>query len=129
MIPPSKNNLGTVVSRPGRALDGGISQRDIWWSFHIDNPGVYALFKRFALEMIANGVNKSSPWLIGNRIRWEVALKTVGSEYKVPNEHIAYYSRLFMCEHPQFGKFFNPKPIKGEDDTWWHSENEHGRAA
>ena len=94
--------------------------RNLWWEFHYYNPGVYALFKRFALEMIGNGVSKSSPWLIVNRIRWEIALKTFGSEYKLPNEFIAYYSRLFMRDHPQYGKFFNTKTIKGEDDTWWH---------
>jgi len=98
----------------------GKRTRDIWWDFHYHNQGVYTLFKYFANEMIRKGVVKSSPWLIINRIRWEVALKTVGSEYKLPNEFIAYYSRLFMRDHPEHGKFFNTKPIKGEDDTWWH---------
>jgi len=106
-------------------LGGRRDQRELWWDFHHDNPGVYALFKRYALEMISKGVRKSSPWLIVNRIRWEVALKTVGSEYKIPNEHIAYYSRLFMFEHPEYGKFFNTKTIKGEDDTWW-KRSKHG---
>jgi len=100
-------------------MEKGTRTRNLWWEFHYCNPGVYALFKRFALEMIGNGVRKSSPWLIVNRIRWEVALKTVGSEYKLPNEFIAYYSRLFMRDHPEHGKFFNTKTIKGEDDTWW----------
>jgi hypothetical protein len=101
-----------------------LSKRERWWEFHLENPGVYALFEQYAFDMIRSGVGKTSAWLIVNRIRWEVVLKTVGSEYKISNDFIQYYARLFMRNNPRFNKFFDTKTIKGEDDTWWHPLDE-----
>ena len=80
-----------------------------WWEFHQDNPEVYRLFKRFTFEAITSGKERYSAWGIIHRIRWHTDMETTGSEYKIGNGNIAYYSRLFMEDYPEYDGFFMTK--------------------
>ena len=82
--------------------------------WHRDNPHVYDLFKRFSFEAIERGHKNLSAWLIVNRIRWETSVVTQGSDFKISNNNIAYYSRKFMQDHPEYDGFFRTKPLKEE---------------
>lgn len=85
-----------------------------WWGWHKENPHFYEMFERFALALISNGHSNSSAWLVVNRIRWETAMKTTGDEYKISNDFIAYYARLFHHDHPKHEGFFRTKKLKTE---------------
>jgi len=106
-----------------------MSLKQEFFDFHKVNPNVYAVFERFSLEAAESGIKKTSAWLIVNRIRWEVEIKTYGDEYKIQNGYIQYYARLFMKNHPQYFGFFDTKKIKGDLDTWWHPEETHAKVA
>ena len=93
-----------------------------WWAWHKKNPEFYELFKRFTFEAIRRGHKRLSAWLIVNRIRWETMIVTTGDDYKIRNDFIALYSRLFMHEFPEYKGFFRTKPmtravINGEADA------------
>jgi hypothetical protein len=92
-----------------------ISTKQKWWEWHNTNPHIYDLFERFALDAIELGHKSLSAWLIVNRIRWETAVVTFGDPFKISNNHIAYYARLFMVKHPQHDGFFKVKPLKYSD--------------
>jgi hypothetical protein len=85
-----------------------------WWIWHKANPHVYELFKRFTMQAISRGHRNLSAWLIVNRIRWETSIETKGDDFKISNDFIAYYSRLFMHDHPQYKGFFRTKTLKSE---------------
>ncbi len=85
-----------------------------WWIWHKANPHVYELFKRFTMQAINGGHRNLSAWLIVNRIRWETSIETKGDDFKISNDFIAYYSRLFMHDHPQYKGFFRTKTLKSE---------------
>jgi hypothetical protein len=85
-----------------------------WWAWHKQNPHVYELFKRFTMQAIDRGHKNLSAWLIINRIRWETSIETKGEDFKISNDFIAYYSRLFMHQYPQYQGFFRTKPLKSE---------------
>ena len=85
-----------------------------WWIWHKANPHVYELFKRFTMQAINRGHRNLSAWLIVNRIRWETSIETKGDDFKISNDFIAYYSRLFMHDHPQYKGFFRTKTLKSE---------------
>ena len=85
-----------------------------WLDWHNANPGVYAYFERFTFDAIKSGHKNLSAWLVVNRIRWETSIETSGSDFKISNDFIAYYSRLFMQRHPEHKGFFRTKPMKGE---------------
>ena len=89
-------------------------RKQIWWEWHKANPHVWKYFERFALEAISNGHNKISHWLIINRIRWEVTIVTTGSDFKISNDYIAFYARLWQAKYPQYKGLFNTKKMIGE---------------
>jgi len=85
-----------------------------WWEWHKANPDVWTLFERFSLEAIQRGRNKISHWLIINRIRWETAIVTTGKDFKISNDYIAFYARLWIAKYPQHKDLFTIKKMKGE---------------
>jgi len=92
------------------------TQKQQWWEWHKENPHVYEMFERFALEAYNTGRENFSHWLIMNRIRWETAIVTTGDDFKIRNDFIAYYARLFMVHHPQCRGFFRTKKMKEETE-------------
>ena len=83
--------------------------------FHADNPKVYELFKQFALQAIAAGRKKLSVSLIIERIRWECVIATTSNdEFKINNNHRAYYARKFMQDFPKHAGLFSTRVTKGE---------------
>jgi len=81
--------------------------------YHRDNPQVYELFKRFTFMAIRRGHNRLSAWMIANRIRWETSIETFSvDEYKISNDYIALYARMFMRDHPEYDGFFKTKEMK-----------------
>lgn len=81
--------------------------------YHRDNPQVYELFKKFTFMAIRRGHNRLSAWMIANRIRWETSIETFSvEEYKISNDYIALYARMFMSDHPEYNGFFRIKEMK-----------------
>ena len=81
------------------------SLSDRFEQFHADNPRVYDLFKNFTDEVINAGYTKFSAWSIIGRIRWETDVVVLTDEpFRISNDFIALYSRLWMKEHPEYDK-------------------------
>lgn len=76
---------------------------------YIHEPHVYQLFEKFALEL-ASQKSKSSAWLVANRMRWEAEFSTE-EQYKITNDYIGLYARMFMDRHPQYDNFFTVKKM------------------
>jgi len=89
-------------------------RKDEFNKWHAENPMIWEYFKKFALEAIANHHKKISHWLIINRIRWEVYIVTTGKDFKISNDFIAFYARLWRQEFPQHRDLFNIKQMIGE---------------
>jgi hypothetical protein len=87
-----------------------------WWNWHKDNPEVWEKFKDYTFEAINSGRNKYSQWAIINRIRWNSEIETKGGEFKISNDYICFYARLFHAKFPQHDSFFTVKPLKEEKE-------------
>jgi hypothetical protein len=87
-----------------------------WWDWHKANPQVWDYFEHFSLEAVSKGRTKISHWLIINRIRWEVNIVTTGEEFKISNDYIAFYARLWKAKYPQYKNLFTTKRMLGEPD-------------
>jgi hypothetical protein len=85
-----------------------------WWEWHKANPAVWQYFEKFSLEAIQRGRKKISHWLIINRIRWEVSILTTGEDFKISNDYIAFYARLWIALYPQHKDLFSIKKMIGE---------------
>jgi hypothetical protein len=85
-----------------------------WWDWHLSNPHVWSLFERYAFEAISSGRKNYSHWAILQRIRWNYEIETRGGEFKISNDYIAWYARMFAAKHPEHRGFFRLKPLKEE---------------
>lgn len=89
-------------------------------AFDAANPKVYALFKRFAYELITAGVPRLSSKAIVERIRWETTISTTGSgwhaargkPFLIDNRFTPWLSRRFIAEYPRLGAKFETREIR-----------------
>jgi hypothetical protein len=77
--------------------------------YHKKNPQIYEMYKKFAFQAIKSKRPYYSSEMIINRVRWETMTKAE-SGFKIANEMKAFYSRLFILEHPTFQNFFKQRP-------------------
>lgn len=81
--------------------------------FDQENPHVYTLFKHYTLQALKAGMQKIAVALVIERIRWETSVMTKGDQFKINNNHRAYYARKFMREFPERGEVFKTKQLLG----------------
>jgi hypothetical protein len=93
---------------------------ELWWDWHNANPLVWKFFEQFAFEALRRGKKKTSHWLLMNRVRWEVYITTTGyqgkdgEEFKIGNDHIAFYARYWKVQYPQYSYLMTTKLMIGE---------------
>lgn len=80
--------------------------------FHAANPHVYELFKRFAFEAIESGASKLGAGDVWERMRWHSRVETKGDEYRLNNNHRAYYARMFERDFPDHEGVFAKRRVK-----------------
>ena len=91
-------------------------RKEDWWEWHKQNPKVWIRFRDYTLEAIKRGRKSYSEWGIIYRIRWNEEIETRGGEFKISNNYIAFYARLFHAKYPQYKDFFRLKPFKEEKE-------------
>ena len=76
-------------------------------AYHTKHPEVWELFCEFAFQMISKGYKHDSAKAVFERIRWEKDAGGDGvTQFKVGNNHPAFYARAFMKKYPQHNGFF-----------------------
>jgi hypothetical protein len=85
--------------------------------FDAANPHVWELFERFAFEAIEAGHETLSASLICERIRWETTVVTTDTEFKLNNNHRAYYARKFNSIHQNIPQKFVLRYVPELDGT------------
>ena len=89
--------------------------REQWEKFHAENPHVYRLFERFALEAQRAGAKQIGAALVWERMRWYTSFEVRGEEtYRLNNSYRAFYARHFMAQHPELGEFFETREQPSE---------------
>lgn len=82
--------------------------------FHTRYPQIYLWFERYALELIRQGQTKLGAKMIIERVRWEVAMAVDKTEhsFKIDNNYICHYARLFTKNHPEYLTFFEFRALR-----------------
>lgn len=89
--------------------------------FHIENPNIYALFQKEVFRAIKAGRTRISARTVMEFIRWSIYVETTDEAgYKINNNHIPFYARMFMKDHPEHRSLFElrgaivpPEPVQG----------------
>lgn len=80
--------------------------------FNAENPQVWELFIKFTFEVIRTGRKHYSVNAIFERIRWHTDIETNDREFKLSNNHRAYYARHFHDKFPDHDGFFRTKQLR-----------------
>lgn len=77
--------------------------REAFYRFHADNPEVWTLFERFALEAADAGASRIGARLVWERLRWEGLVRATrgGEPFKLNDHLVPFYARLFLQRHPE----------------------------
>lgn len=67
-------------------------------AFHHRNPEVYIEFSRAAYQARMVGMLKYSAYAIMHVVRWNRAIQSGGDEYKINNNYVPLYARMWMLE-------------------------------
>ena len=79
---------------------------DKFVAWHIQNPEVWRLFKKYCYELWEAGRRRYGSRSIIERIRWHTAVHTTGSEFKICDHYNSCYSRLMILHDDRFKDFF-----------------------
>lgn len=85
--------------------------------YHHDNPHVYVLFKKYALQVAQRGHPRFSAKAVFERLRWHLLFETKGDVFKLNNNYTAYYARMLMQKEPRFKDFFRVRDNSGRTRT------------
>lgn len=82
-------------------------------AFHEANPHVYEAFEAYALEAVGEGMRIGAK-TIWELLRWDyrVEVHTRGDEFKLNNNHTAYYARMFADRNPNHAEFFRTRGVR-----------------
>ena len=83
-------------------------------TFHEENPQIYAAFSMEAIKAIKMGKKKMSAKLIIEHIRWNTFLTSNDDHFKINNNYVSYYARLFVKKNPMFSDVFNFRKLNNE---------------
>ena len=101
-----------LAVRRGDSVTDRLRQQAI--AFHRENPLVWRLFERFALEAARSGhtVGAKAIW---ERLRWETRVNPDyrrKGDFKLNNSHTAYYARAFLRRYPEHAGLFETRERK-----------------
>jgi hypothetical protein len=83
--------------------------------FHILNPHVYRRFCKMARDQRrAGGATYLSGWQIITEMRSDVTLVTRGAGFKLTNNFIPFYTRLWQRDNPRDAWLFDTHPAAAD---------------
>lgn len=107
-IPANPDRPTLFDAQPQRAL----TLKEQWAIYHTEHPEVYRELERMTQEMVDRGRTKLSIKTLVEVLRWNYYMRTDANyEFKVNNSHSAFYSRLLMAEHPEWGNIFELREV------------------
>lgn len=93
--------------------------------YHAQNPAVWTLFERFALDAARGGWTHFGAKAVWERIRWYIRLETRDdyAAVKLNNNYTSRYARMFAERHPEHADLFHFRELKGgEPEPCWDAE-------
>lgn len=87
--------------------------RELFEAFHARNPGVYSELERMCQALVDRGRRRIGIGMLFEVLRWNYYLATTDpdSEFRLNNNHRAYYARLIIERHPEWADLFQLRQV------------------
>lgn len=102
--PPRKPAL--IIPPPEYGTPKYLKNYNEWIVYLDKNPHVYHLICEYANEALNAGHAAYAIATIWELIRWDHTVRTGDLNFKMPNNHRAFYSRMWTANNPAFADFF-----------------------
>lgn len=79
-----------------------------------ENPKLYAVLRRFALEARRAGRERLGIAMLYERVRWYTTVETKDDSFKLNNNWRAWYARKLMNEEPELAGMFETRKAKAD---------------
>lgn len=87
-----------------------------FWGFHEANPHVYTRLVELARAWVQRrGPRKLGMKMLFEVLRWEVAMRTTGDDFKLNNNYTSYYARLIMERESDLAGIFETRALHAAD--------------
>lgn len=80
-------------------------------AFHSANPHIYDALVSLARRAKAAGRRKAGIGMLWEVLRWDIFIRTTGTEYKLNNNYRSRYARLIMHREPDLADFFETRVL------------------
>lgn len=77
-----------------------------FWEFHRANPEVYSTLARLAKQAKRDHGKMIGMKALFERVRWEMQIQTRRRDFKLNNNHTAFYARMLMENEPELAGLF-----------------------
>lgn len=77
--------------------------------YNQENPHIYEVFEKFTLQVIDTGRKYFGAKAIMERVRFYSLIEAKNDVFKVNNNQVAFYARLFEARNAQFKGFFRKR--------------------
>lgn len=94
----------------------GLTIEEAFRAFHAANPHVYDELVKLARQARRRGVGRIGIGMLFEVLRWRVALRTGGDEFKLNNNYRSYYARLMMLREPDLAGVFETRQLHAPEE-------------
>ena len=77
--------------------------------YHHENPSIYATFDKYAWQTINRGFKHYGARSLFEVIRWHTGRAGKNDHYKINNNYVARYARLWMKNNPKYDGYFRTR--------------------
>lgn len=107
----SRSSSGDGLDRDTRLhVDLEVTRQEqllgLFVEFHLAHPEFWAAFDKFACQVRDAGFSRYGGNAILERCRWHLTIEERSDGFKVNQNFIAFYTRLWLLAHPESPDFF-----------------------
>lgn len=107
--------VGATIEGHRGPRQGSTIEAD-FWRFHTANPEVYAgLVNLTRVWLERRPGRKLGIGMLFEVLRWEVAMRTTGDDFKLNNNYRSYYARLIMSRNPDLAGVFDTRRLHAQE--------------
>ena len=94
----------------------GLTIEQAFLAFHAENPHVYRELVALAHEARDSGITHLGIGMLFEVLRWNVALRTGGDDFKLNNNYRSYYARLIMHNEHDLDGIFETRRLHAREE-------------
>src|ERR1035438_1757341 len=108
--------ISSLFDDPPIVVERPLTPEERFLAFHEANKHVYVALRKLALDLVDRGHERIGIGMLFEVLRWQHAMRTTRSEYKLDNSLRSRYARLLMENEPKLAGVFETRVLHGTNN-------------